>query len=448
MAFAESRPSMGSSRGNSAAQSPLTSLIERHPMPTWRLLAWPMMIFMLVMMVWAYFAELEEFAVVSGEVIPLGKIKTIQHLEGGIIEEIYISEGDYVKEGDPLLQLDLGSGGTNVEELQVRLDSETLAHARFVSEASGVPLDFSSEAAERRPDMVQSQIQTFEARMTELDSSMNIMREQVVQKEQEVKELEAQRNAISKNLRLAKERFLISESLLSEGLTARIEHLELEAEMETLDGELSSIGPSIPRALAAVAEANERVSEVQKKFRSAAKEDLVDSEQKIARISELLSQALQQGVRAEIKSPIDGIIKNLVYNTIGGVVRGGDTILEIVPTGDQLVVETRLSPTDRGYVEVGQEAMVKISTYDYARYGGLLGRVSSIAPDTTLDDSGEPYYRVVVETERTYLGANPGDLPITPGMQASIDIETGTRSIMQYLIKPVLKLKDEAFRER
>lgn len=277
---------------------------------------------------------------------------------------------------------------------------------------------------------------------------MNIMRKQVIQKELEVKELEAKRNAISKNLNLAKERFLISESLLSEGLTARIEHLELEAEMETLEGELSSIGPSISRVMAAVSESVERVAEVEKKFRSSVKEDLVDSEQKIARITELLLQAQQQGVRAEIKSPIDGIIKNLIYNTIGGVVRGGDTILEIVPTGDQLVVETRLNPTDRGYVKVGQEAMVKISTYDYALYGGLPGRVIFIAPDTTLDDSGEPYYRLVVETQRTYLGANEGDLPITPGMQASIDIETGTRSVMQYFIKPVLKLKDEAFRER
>jgi membrane fusion protein, adhesin transport system len=443
MAFADTSSSTGSQTG-----STLDQLVQRHPMPTWRLFAWPMMIFMAVMMVWAYFAELEEFAVVNGEVIPLGKVKTIQHLEGGIIEDIFIKEGDFVKEGDPLLQLDLGSGGTNVEELQVRLDGEMLTYARLISEASGMPLDFPEDVSKRRPNMVKSQRQTFEARLSELKSSINILDEQVIQKEQEVKELEAQRKAISKNLKLARERFTMSESLLSEGLTARMEHLELEAELESLEGELNSIDPSIPRALARVAEAKERIAEAENKFRREAKEELGDAEQQIARISELLDQALQQGVRTEIKSPIDGVVKNLIYNTIGGVIRSGDTIMEIVPTGDLLVIEARLNPTDRGYVEIGQEALVKISTYDYARYGGLVGHVVSVAPDTSVDDNGEPFFRVIVETDQSYLGNNANELPITPGMQASIDIETGTRSVLEYMIKPVLKLKHESFRER
>ncbi|MBT4890278.1 MAG: HlyD family efflux transporter periplasmic adaptor subunit, partial [Rhodospirillales bacterium] len=150
----------------------------------------------------------------------------------------------------------------------------------------------------------------------------------------------------------------------------------------------------------------------------------------------------------EIKSPIDGVVKNLIYNTIGGVIRSGDTIMEIVPTGDLLVIEARLNPTDRWYVEIGQEALVKISTYDYARYGGLVGHVVSVAPDTSVDDNGEPFFRVIVETDQSYLGNNANELPITPGMQASIDIETGTRSVLEYMIKPVLKLKHESFRER
>lgn len=431
-----------------AEQPPLDRLLKSHPVPTWRVVAWPVMILLLAMLAWAWFAELEEFTVASGEVVPLGKVKVVQHLEGGVIEELYVKDGDLVTEGQPLLQLDLGSGGTNIEELQVRLDSAVISAARLEAEATGDPLAFPPEASERRPDMVIAQRQTFEARASELESSLGILIEQVNQKELEVDELEAQQNAIKKNLNLAKERLAISASLLSEGLTARIEHLELEAEVENLEGELNSITPAIPRARAAIAESQERVTEAERRFRREAKEELSESQQNIARVTELLAQATQQGVRAEVKAPADGIVQNMVYNTVGGVVRPGEPIMEIVPTGEQLVVEARLNPTDRGYVEIGQRAMVKISTYDFARYGGLEGAVVQLAPDSSTDENGEPYFRVIVETDRSYLGAVEGDLPITPGMQASVDIRTGSRSVMEYLVKPVLKLKHEAFRER
>lgn len=434
--------------GSSAERPPLDQLLRGHPVPTWRIVAWPVMILMLSMMTWTYFAELEEFTVASGEVVPVGKVKVVQHLEGGIIEELFVKDGDLVVEGQPLLQLDLGSGGTNIEELQVRLDSAILAAARLEAEATGNPLEFPPDEAERRPEMLTGQRQTYEARLSELESSVGILSEQVKQKELEVDELDVQRETISKNLKIAKERFKISESLLSEGLTARIEHLELEAAVESLEGELSNLTSAIPRARAAIAEAQERVNEAERRFRREAKEELDDSRQNIARVTELLDQANQQGVRAEIKSPTNGIVQNMVYNTVGGVVRAGEPIMHIVPTGEQLVVEARLNPTDRGYVEVGQRAMVKISTYDFARYGGLEGAVIQLAPDSSTDENGEPYFRVVVQTDRSYLGVQEGDLPITPGMQASVDIRTGTRSVLEYLVKPVLKLKHEAFRER
>ena len=427
---------------------PLETLLRSHPVPTWRIVAWPVMILMLSMMAWAYFAELEEFTIASGEVVPLGKIKVVQHLEGGIIEELFVKDGDLVEEGQPLLQLDLGSSGTNIEELQVRLDNATLVAARLEAEATGNPLEFPPDTAERRPGMVISQRQTYEARLSELESSLSILEEQVRQKELEVDELDSQRNAIAKNLKIAQERFKISESLLSEGLTARIEHLELQAAVESLEGELNNLTSSSPRARAAISESQERVTEAERRFRREAKEELGDSQQSAARVSELLIQANQQGVRAEIKSPTAGFVQNMVYNTVGGVVRAGEPIMEIVPTGELLVVEARLNPTDRGYVELGQPAMVKISTYDFARYGGLEGHVVQLAPDSSTDENGEPYFRVVIETSRSYLGAIEGELPITPGMQASADIRTGTRSVLEYLVKPVLKLKHEAFRER
>ena len=439
---------MAIAQTGSGDQSPFDDLLDHHPLPTWRILAWPVIVLLVAALTWAYFAELEEFAVVNGEVVPQGKVKIVQHLEGGIIEEIFVRDGDTVSAGDPLMHLDLGSGGTNIEELKVRVDNALLVNARLNAEATGDLLEFPDDVAERRPSMVATQRQTYEARISELDSSLGILRDQMRQKELEVDELSAQKKAIARNFKLAGERLELSASLLQEGLTARMEHLELEAEVESLQGELESINQSIPRAESAVAESQGRIEEAERRFRREAKEELGENQQSMNRVQELLGQANQQGVRAEIKSPADGIVQNLLYNSIGGVVRPGEAILEIVPTGEALVIEARLNPTDRGYVELDQFALVKISTYDFARYGGLDGKVISVAPDSSTDENGEPYFNVIIETDRSYLGAVEGELPITPGMQATVDIKTGTRSVVEYLIKPVLKLQHEAFRER
>jgi len=426
----------------------LDSLLASHPMPSWRVFAWPVMIFLVAGMGWAYFATLDEVAIAEGEVVPQGKVKMVQHLEGGIIEALFVTEGDMVKAGTPLLQLDLASSGTNLEELQVRLDSELLVRARLIAESRGTDINFPPDAANRRPTLANAQRQAYEARKRELSSTLSIMQEQVKQKQAETKELAARTKAVKRNYKLAGERLKMSQSLLSEGLTAKIEHLELEAEVESLDGELRSLQPALPKALAAVEEAAQRLQEGESRFRREAQDELGKVEQNIARINELIIQAEEQGSRAEIKSPIDGIVKNMRYNTIGGVVRPGEPILEIVPTSDNLVVEVKLKPTERGFIRPGQAAVIKISTYDFARYGGLDGEVIRVAPDTSLNEDGTPYFMVIVRTDKNYLGQTERDLPITPGMQATVDIHTGKKSVMDFLVRPILKLRHEAFRER
>ena len=426
----------------------LDDLLTSHPLPSWRIFAWPVMILMTALVTWAFFAELDEVAVAPGEVVPQGKVKMVQHLEGGIVEELFVAEGDTVKEGDTLLQLDLAGGGANLKELHVRLDSQLLIRARLIAEAEDTEPSFPQEAADRRPNLVRSQLNAFTARKRELDSTLNVMKEQVRQRELETQELTARRKAVGRNFKLASERLKMSKSLLAEGLTAKMEHLELEAEVESLEGEMNSLEPAVPRARAAVNEAKQRMKEGKIRFNREAREELGKTEQEIARVKELLTLATEQGTRAEIKSPIDGVVKNLRFNTIGGVIRPGEPILEIVPTGENLVIESRLSPIDRGYVNEGQAAMVKISTYDFARYGGLEGTVIQLAPDTTIDENGQPYFRVIVQTDKNYLGETEGSLPIVPGMQATVDIHTGKKTVMDYLIRPVLKLRHEAFRER
>lgn len=428
--------------------SRLDAMLTRHPLPTWRPLAWIVILLVVVFVVWSYFAKLDEVASAAGEIIPKGKVKVVQHLEGGIIQSIDVREGDTVTAGEPLLSLNLGARAMNRDELQAQLDGERMRRARLEAQVEDTPPEFPEEAVARQPALAQAERQTWEAREDELASALAVLEKRVEQKQLEVQELEASKEAVTKNLDLAKRRLGMSRSLLARKLTAKMDHLELEAEVESLEGQLQGLIPAIPRARAAVAEAEKRIVETRDRFRREAQEQLRESEQAIARLEELFNKASEQGARAEIRSPIDGIVKNMRYNTIGGVVSPGEPIMEIVPTSDRLVMEGRLSPTDRGYVEEGQRAVVKVTAYDFVRYGGLDGTVVHVAPDSSTNEQGLPYYRVVVETDKTDLGDKANPLPIRPGMQAVADIHTGSKSVMLYLIKPVLKLRHEAFRER
>lgn len=427
----------------------LDALLENHPIPSWRLAAWPVMIMLALILTWSNFTKLEEVTVTNGEVIPVGDFQTIQHLEGGIVKEIHVRDGQVVKKGAALILLDLATSGVNREELQVRLDGQQLLKARLQAEAQGKrTIAFPSDAAKRRPEQVAAQRQNFNARRRQLASTINALSQAVNQRRQDVKELDAQIRSINKNLSLAKKRFEMSKNLLKDGLTPEMEHLQLQAEVESLEGEAATLKPAIPRAKSAISEAESRVSEERNRFRSSAREELVQTEQAIGRIQELLTSADEQGMRAMIRSPIDGVVQNMKYNTIGGVVRPGEPIMEIVPTGASLVIDAKLKPADRAFVSVDQRVVVKLSTYDFSIFGGLGGKVVMVAPDTIIDDKGEPYFRIFIKTDKNYIGDDPELYKITPGMQATVDIHTGEKSVIEYLIKPVLKLKSEAFRER
>ena len=217
--------------------------------------------------------------------------------------------------------------------------------------------------------------------------------------------------------------------------------------MEDLKSEFESTGTSIPRIQESVNEAKARRKETRARFVREAQQQLGEVEEEIARLNEDLAAAGEKGARLEIKSPIAGVVKNMRYQTIGGVVKAGEPILEIVPSGEKLVVDAKLNPLDRGFVVEGQPARVKISTYDFVRYGALEGKVALVAPDVT-EDEDSPFFQVIIETKKSYLGAEEGQLPITAGMDATVDIHTGTKSVIDFLIKPVLKMKAEAFRER
>ena len=415
----------------------------------WRRSSIIIIITIAILIAWANFAELEEVAVAGGEVVPQGKIKVIQHLEGGIISEIFVKEGDSVSANDLLIQLDLGITGSNREEVQIELDSLILARARLTAETQDTDLNFPKTESNRRPELVQAELHTYKGHKLELESAMSVLREQTSQRKLDLQQARAQLNTLKKESATKLERFVIAEELLAEGLASKIEFLEIKQEVEHLQGEIEELKSTISRAKASATESEARLREEKLRVKRVALEELSNVERRIAAAREKLNRATDQFVRTKIASPINGVVQSMRHHTIGGVVRAGEPLMEIVPTQERLVVEAKLNPTDIGYVRIGQASTVKISTYDFSRYGGLEGHVVSISPDSHIDAStGQSYFKVIAETDKNYLGEIPGELPIAPGMEATLDIHTGTKTVIQYLLKPVIKVKSEAFRER
>lgn len=428
-------------------QKNLRQLAERQIGGSWRLSGAIIALLLVGGLAWASVSSLDEVAIAEGEVVPQGQVRVIQHLEGGIIKQLFVGDSDIVAVGQPLVELNLASGGVNREELQVRIDGLVLKRARLAALAGSTDPAYPPDAAARHPQLVLAENEALQLTRAQLDSRLASSRERVEQRALEVAELESRRRALANSLPLVEERYRLSLSLLEEELTPRMEHLERERELEELKGDVDRLRSNLPRARAALAEAQEGAREIGLEFRREVSEQITLVELEIARERERMIKATEQRSRAVIVSPIEGVVQNLAYHTIGGVVAPGDAIMQIVPSRERLLIEARLDPRDIGHVDVGQRAVAKVSTYDFVRYGGLEGRVVNIAADADTDRSGRHYFRVVVETDESALG-DDGSLPIIPGMQATIDIHTGKKRVLDYLIQPVLKTGSEAFRER
>ena len=431
-----------------AANNPLNQLRKEYGFGRVRAGMWVISILLFILIGWSFFAKLDEVAIAIGEVVPQDQLKVVQHLEGGVVEEILVREGDPVQAGDLLVRLKLGASAVNMSEIEAAIDGFQLTRMRLEAEAQRREPEFDAEMVARRSDLAESELAIYEARLDELARRTAVTKERIRQRRLEYDELIAHRDALQRDFGLGQERLQMSSELVEEGLTPRMEHVSLQAEISKMEGELDVMKASLPRASAAIKEAEAELAEEREAYTRRAIEELGEVRRRINTLAETLNTASDQDKRTDVRAPIDGVVKTLRFNTIGGVVQPGEAILDIVPKSDQLVVRAKLDPKDRGYVIEGLPARVKVSTFDYARYGDLDGKVELIAASTDMTQDGVPYYNVVVRTEKTYLGDEAGQYEIQPGMQATVDIHTGKRTVMDFLIRPVLKLRHEAFRER
>lgn len=404
--------------------------------------------FFVLFFAWASWATLEEVTRGEGRVIPSRQTQVVQNLEGGIVAEILVREGEVVEPGYVLMRIDNIRAAADVRERRSRYLAVTAALARLDAEVAGTEPSFSDEMRQDAPALVAAETDYFQSRQQALASEVEILTRQREQREQELNELKTREQQYAESLRLARQELSILAPLAQQRIVSQSEYLQLQRSVNDLSGELEQTRLAIPRTETAIAEAEERIENARRNFRSEAHREMSMLMAERAGLAAVIFAGEDRVRRTEVRSPVRGTVKELKFNTIGGVIQPGDPILEITPLDDTLLVEAQVRPADIAFLRPDLPAMVKITAYDFSIFGGLEGRVEQISADTITDERGESFYRVRVRTEATALDTPEKPLEIIPGMTAQIDVITGKKSVLDYLMKPILKARDEALRER
>lgn len=406
---------------------------------------------------WAAIAEVDELARGNGKIIPSDKIQRVQSLDGGIIAEILVKEGQLIKKNSPLMKIDTTRFQATLEEskqeyisllaVKTRLEIESTINVRKKLPKAIFVKDVLDDAS--RYDKLEKSL--LNNRYKELKSSVRVLETQLGQKRQELREIKNTIKNLKKSFALIKEQRKTIQKLVRRGVKSKYDLLNIEKEYTNVSSDLESALLSVRRSELAISEANSRISERLNAFRAEASNELQKTASLINKFEARLVGDEDKVAKTTIVSPVDGIIKQLNFNTIGGVVQSGMDLVEIVPVSDILLVEAKIDPKDIAFINPSQKAIVKITAYDFSIYGGLDGKIVEISADTIVDKEskeGKSYYRVIVKTEKNYLERNGNKLPIIPGMIASVDIVTGKKTILDFILKPILKVKQNSLHER
>ncbi len=406
------------------------------------------MVFFVVATIWAWFAVVDEVTHAEGKVIPSSRVQIIQNLEGGILKEILVSEGQLVSKDQVVMRIDDTGFSSSFGELQARYKSLIGEIARLKAEAEGTPLMFSAKIKKEHPNIVKDQLALFEARKSELESQIAILRQQLAQRKQEKDELLGKLEQLRSSLKITQEELEITQPLVEKTIVPKVELLRIQRQLNELEGQISAAELALPRVESAISEAQSRIDEKNRHFRSVSAEELSERNVEFSRIKEAILGAKDKVSRTEIRSPVKGLVKSIKKSTIGGVIKPGEDMMEIVPLDDTLLVEARVRPADIAFLHPNQQARVKFTAYDFSVYGGLPGKLEQIGVDTELDENGNAFYKVMVRTEKNHLSRGKEILPIIPGMVATVDIITGQKTVLMYLMKPIIKAKQLALTER
>ncbi|WP_288355825.1 HlyD family type I secretion periplasmic adaptor subunit [uncultured Cycloclasticus sp.] len=385
------------------------------------LILWISFIFVIIALIWANFAELDEVTRGSGKTTPSSHIQVIQNLEGGILAEILVREGETVEKGQALLQLDAVRFASSLNETKLKYHELLAATARLTAEVNNTTLVIPDDVLKNAPEIAKNAVQLFKSRRKELNAATQTIKEQISQ--------------YTRGYALLQEELEMSAPLVDEGAMSKVELLRIKREANSLKGQLT--------------EARNKLHETKVRFQTKALEELNQTKAELDRTSESTFALEDRVTRTRVLSPVKGVIKQLKVTTVGGVIQPGMDLVEIVPIDDQLLIEAQIRPADIAFLHPGQKAMVKLTAYDFSIYGGLEAELEHISADSiTNEEDGKNYYMIRLRTKKNYLERNGVKLSIIAGMTADVDILTGKKTVLDYLLKPILKAKERALKER
>jgi adhesin transport system membrane fusion protein len=400
---------------------------------------------LLCLLVWSWFAQIDMVVRGAGRIVASEHNQIIQHLEGGIVSAILVREGAAVKKGQTLISIadvranaDLGEGNVKILGLRARI-------ARLKAEAGGASSVAMSADLRSDDPAVQSELASFAARQSKLSQELSVLREQSAQRQAEVGEAVSRQKSLVSEFDLAQRQYKLVHGMFERNAASQLEDIQAQSKAQDAQSRLSATNAMIPRLSAAIAEAQAKMGEAASRFRADARSDLTVSENELARLQEEIKSRNDRVSRSEVRAPMDGIVNRVLMNTVGGVVKPGDAIIEMTPTDDKLVIEAKVAPTDRAQLMTGAPARVKVSAYDYGVYGAMKGVVTEVSADTVPEERGERFYRVKIEVTRDPK-LDTG-LPLMPGMTATADMIVGRRTVWQYLMSPLSRFGQTALRE-
>lgn len=398
---------------------------------------------------WMYIAKLDVVSATIGSVVPSSQIKTIQHLEGGIVSKIYIKEGQQVSANQPLLDLESTDSEANVGEMLVRLATIRVKMARLEAESNDSEvITFKSEIEKRTPKLAQQERELFKARRDSYLSGVASQQGLVVQKEQAIQQVKSRLSHSENKLKLLQEQISISDELLKDELTNRYNHITLLKDESALFSQIDEDIALIKGSDALLVEAQEKLNEIRLGYQANSRGELEESRREHSELSQRMEKLKDSLKRTVLRAPVDGTIKTLNVHTVGGVIRAGETVIEIVPVDDMLLIEVSLPPQDVGFVQVGQTAQIRLASADATRLGKLDGKVIHISPDSIVNEEGVAFYKVRIETEKSFFERNGLKYYLSPGVQVSASIVTGERTVFEYLFEPFLGGMERALKER
>ena len=409
------------------------------------------------LVIWANIAHVDELTRGEGKVIPSSKLQNVQSFDGGIVSEILVKDGEYVKKGQPLMRIDTTRFQATFEENEEALLSLTAKKVRLEAELNTdyakemKKLVFNGSLTENGDTYIKNQQKVYKSRFLERQNTLKIIRLQEKQKKQELKEILSKKEQLEETLVLMEEELDTITKMVNSGSKSKVELIQIKKEYNNMKGELRAVELSIPRTKLSIEESTAQIHEKLQSFKSDISQELEKTSADIKVIQAKMVSDNDKLEKTVIKSPVNGTIKQININTIGSVVKTGENLIEIVPDSDTLLVETKIDPKDIAFINPNSKTMVKLTAYDFSIYGGLEGKIVEISADSIKDiDSkdNKSYYKVVVKTDKNYLEHKGEKLTVIPGMVAQVDIITGKKSIMDFFLKPIIKVKEGAFHER